>query len=534
MKRLIPVAVFLSVALASLVAARYAYVSADSAARIKFEATADEAQNRIASRIEVHLSLLRSTKGLFEISGGNVPRAAFRTYFEALDVDRDYAGLRGIGFLRLARNAEEVAAAELEIGRQHGVEARIYPDTTLPIRTPIVLYEPLDPANSTAIGYDMYTDADRRAAISATLASDQPEATGLLQLGQNTGGATFPGFLVFQRLDDLDLPSASGAPETSSGGVLYVSYRSGDLFNAALARTPILPVNVEIRDGASETANLVFRSESPPAEDSDYVARREIMLANTTWTAVFRPTSAFTPPTSPAAPWLLGLGGLLLASAMALVVRYQARAYEAVAALQSTTERSLLEKDLMLQEMKHRIKNSIARVLAIARQTASGAANVEEFSGSFSSRLQAMAASQDMLTRSRWQKADVGELLRTELQQVFGNEVPAEMLSGPRVLLDESTTQALGLTFHELATNAMKYGDVARLNVSWTVNRATMPRRLIIVWKERAENVVPPAKTGFGTRLIDMNITRELGGRIARDYAADGLTATIDIPLGRQ
>ena len=77
-----------------------------------------------------------------------------------------------------------------------------------------------------------------------------------------------------------------------------------------------------------------------------------------------------------------------------------------------------------------------------------------------------------MLTRSRWQKADLGELLRIELEQVFGKELPDGMLSGPKVLLRETTTQALGLTFHELATNALKYGEAGnsseRSRSSWT------------------------------------------------------------------
>src|SRR5690606_11186807 len=127
-------------------------------------------------------------------------------------------------------------------------------------------------------------------------------------------------------------------------------------------------------------------------------------------------------------PVLLGLFGLLLAAAVALVQRYQGRAYDAVSKLQQASETSLQEKDLMLQEMKHRIKNSIARVLAIARQTAGGATDIDEFSKSFSERLQAMAASQDMLTRSRWQKADLGELLKIELAQAFGKELPDSML----------------------------------------------------------------------------------------------------------
>ena len=85
-----------------------------------------------------------------------------------------------------------------------------------------------------------------------------------------------------------------------------------------------------------------------------------------------------------------------------------------------------------------------------------------------------MAASQDMLTRSRWQKADLGELLRIELSQAFGKELPDGMLSGPRVMLSETATQALGLTFHELATNALKYGEAGNsadaLKVRWSVS----------------------------------------------------------------
>jgi two-component sensor histidine kinase len=220
-----------------------------------------------------------------------------------------------------------------------------------------------------------------------------------------------------------------------------------------------------------------------------------------------------------------------------LVARYQERAYDAKSALHEATEKSLLEKDLILQEMKHRIKNSITRVLAIARQTASQATDVKEFSASFSARLQAMAASQDMLTRSRWQKADLGDLLRIELGQVFGKDLPAGVLSGPEVLLDETTTQALGLTFHELATNALKYGEagssVGALKVDWSVDEGRgRERTLVLNWREAGQKKLEaPAKTGFGTKLIDLNVTRELRGTIARDYQAEGLKVEIKIPL---
>ena len=233
---------------------------------------------------------------------------------------------------------------------------------------------------------------------------------------------------------------------------------------------------------------------------------------------------------------MLGLFGLLLASAIALVLRYQERAYEAATQLHETSEKSLLEKELMLQEMKHRIKNSITRVLAIARQTAAGSADMGEFTASFSARLQAMAASQDMLTRSRWQKADLGDLLRIELSQVFGKELPQGLLAGPEVLLDETTTQALGLTFHELATNALKYGEAANsvdaVKIGWRLEGAGRHRMLALDWSETGRSELQaPAKTGFGTKLIDMNITRELRGTISRDFRPDGLKVAIRIPM---
>jgi two-component sensor histidine kinase len=83
-------------------------------------------------------------------------------------------------------------------------------------------------------------------------------------------------------------------------------------------------------------------------------------------------------------------------------------------------ERNLVARDLMLQEMKHRIKNSIARILAMARQTARRSPDLEAFSKSFTARLQAMANAQDMLTRSTWGRADLRALLLQELGQVFG------------------------------------------------------------------------------------------------------------------
>ncbi len=537
LKKLFPIIAFVAVALASLVMAGFAYFATQEAARIKFAATADDAVSRIESRIDLHLSLLRSTQALFDARGGVISSSEFKAFFDALDVDGNFAGLRGIGFLRLVKAGDE-EVAERAISRDHGFDRAIYPASAGPWRAPVVLFEPMDEAGRQAIGYDMMSDPARRVALDKAMKDDEQHASGLTMLGGQTGAAQkFPGFVVFVRLNVRTSPDAVDANGKTTAGFLFASFRAQQLFQAALSRTPLLPANIEVYDGSPDLERLLYRSETPPVSlfGDRLLVQRTMTVAGRQWTILFRPTSAFTPPSSRAIPVMLGLFGLLLAGAIALIARYQERAYDAVSELHEASEKNLVEKDLMLQEMKHRIKNSITRVLAIARQTASGATDVGEFSASFAARLQAMAASQDMLTRSRWQKADLGDLLRIELGQVFGKDLPDEILTGSQVLLDEKTTQALGLTFHELATNALKYGDanaIGALRIDWRLQGVGRDRKLALNWRETGQSALTaPAKSGFGTKLIDLNITRELRGTITRDFRPDGLKVAIAIPL---
>ena len=448
MKKYFPILAFAAVALASLAMAGFAYLAAEEATRIKFEATADDALNRIESRVGLHLSLLRETDAFMTARGGQVSGGEFKTYFDALQVDKNFEGLRALGLIGMARPGDE-ALLERAITERLGVEKPIYPPATDgEWRMPVLLVEPLDRVKLTGVGYDMFSDPLRREAILAAIETGEPRATGRVLLGQQAGSETAPGFLLFSTLE------RPGAPKGQPLGTVFAAFRTHELLKSALDKFPALPVHAEVFDGANDPANLLFRSDIAAA-DMDFTATRQLLVAGRPWTVEFRPTADFTRPSSPAIPVLLGLFGLMLAAAIALLQRYQARAYEAASTLQENAEKSLLEKDLMLQEMKHRIKNSITRVLAIARQTAAGAKDIGEFSESFSARLQAMAASQDMLTRSRWQKADLGELLRIELAQAFGKELPDGMLDwsqGPALRDDDAGARAdLSRTGHQRA-----------------------------------------------------------------------------------
>ena len=186
--------------------------------------------------------------------------------------------------------------------------------------------------------------------------------------------------------------------------------------------------------------------------------------------------------------------------------------------------------------MNHRIKNSITRVLAIARQTGRYAEDLDQFMTSYTARLGAMATAQEMLNQSARRRAEISDLLSAELGQVFGEDMENCQIEGPSIEVDEAAAQALGLTFHELATNALKYGAGGSgdgdISVTWERQGDT----IALVWRERSANsALPkePTRKGFGTRLIDMNIERELGGSIERRFEPEGLVVTITIPAIR-
>jgi two-component sensor histidine kinase len=191
---------------------------------------------------------------------------------------------------------------------------------------------------------------------------------------------------------------------------------------------------------------------------------------------------------------------------------------------------------MLLQEMKHRIKNYLTRVLAISNQTARVSADLDQYSAAFNSRIHAMSASQDLLTRSPEETALLRELLVGELRSIFADRDSRYRLEGEKIRLNAQQTQSLGLTFHELATNALKYGGLAKegnsLLVTWrSENREDEPY-LVIDWIERGKTAsTETPKGGFGSRLIQLSIVTELEGSFDQKFENGGYHATITIPL---
>jgi two-component sensor histidine kinase len=406
----------------------------------------------------------------------------------------------------------------------------VWPRSGEAIRTAIVMVEPIDARNRAALGFDMYTEKRRRAAMSRAINTGEVSATAPVTLVQEITSIKQPGFLVYVPIGD------DGRGRIT--GFAYAAFRAGNLHNAALT-DPRPPVEIQTRDANADQEAVLYASEnfSQSGESSRFSVERQIEIAGRTWTITLRDGAAFRDQDEAPYALITGVISLLLATALAAATRWQQQSVERARELNALAESSIKEKDLMLQEMKHRIKNSIARIMAMARQTAAASDSIEAFSESFNARLQSMSNAQDMLTRSHWQQTDLAELLKVELQQVYGSALEEAEISGPSVRLGGKQTQALGLTLHELATNSLKYGagavDGGRLVISWSLERNSQAgHELRFVWDERTgEKAEPPTRRGFGARLIEASVVGELGGSIDRDFHESGLTITLRFPV---
>nr|WP_321446337.1 CHASE domain-containing protein [uncultured Cohaesibacter sp.] len=472
---------------------------------------------------------------------GNVTREEFKTFVSGLEVDETYPGVLGIGFAKLIDRGQE-AAAQAEITRDYAGDRVIWPESDQERRTPIMLLEPLNPRNNAAIGFDMFQEPVRRAAMETAMLASEIVATAPVQLVQEMTSEKQAGFLayapVYAPATGFEVDNTRQTAPIK--GFVYSPIRAGDLFNAVLRQKPTLAIKVKAYDVEANAKPLfVAAGFDDERDDFSSIVTRKTKFAGRTWMLDIGIEKGTAWSLDQILPYFIAVSSVLFAMAVAYVIHAQLQALVSAHRQRALSERKMEDKELLLQEMKHRIKNSIARIMAISRQTLLHSKSLDEFSDSFNARLQAMANAQDALTQSHWQKADLFDLLAMELEQVLGRESFGDQISGPDIELNEEAAPALGLTFHELATNALKYSDVAdredALSVTWNVCESPNSRELQIRWVEMSKATVKaPTHKGFGTKLIDANILGVLSGTINRQYSENGLVIDISIPLPPQ
>ncbi len=196
---------------------------------------------------------------------------------------------------------------------------------------------------------------------------------------------------------------------------------------------------------------------------------------------------------------------------------------------------------MLIDELNHRVKNTLATVQSIVTQALRHPAEPAAIRQAIESRILALSRSHDLLTSSNWEGAGLHDLVDTALHpfEVVAGHAERFTIVGENVHLSPRTTLALAIAFHELATNAVKYGafsnEAGTIRIDWTVCAEETGSRVVIRWSERdGPKVTPPTGKGFGSWVLERGIAHELGGQVTLDYLTDGVVCTISIPISAE
>jgi len=210
--------------------------------------------------------------------------------------------------------------------------------------------------------------------------------------------------------------------------------------------------------------------------------------------------------------------------------------------IDSTSRRQeVVHLQFLLDELNHRTQNALATVLAIAAQTLRGVAD-KEVIAAFEGRILALSKAHGLLGRKDWDRVSLRDVI-DQILQPFGlndHRVSRFSVKGDEIPLQPKAALTLAMVFHELATNAAKYGALSndssgKIDITWQVELTPQGDRMRLRWQESGGPlVVPPTRKGFGSLLIEGGLAQELDGEVSIDYAPTGVVCQIVMPIPRK
>ena len=481
----------------------------------------DEQIDRVIERAEGHINenllMLDALQGLFKVTD-TVDRAAFKTFIKSIDPENKKHGLQGIGYAKAttAKTQDRIGA---ELKSRYEANINVWPSIAKGNGFPIVFLEPLDRRNYNALGYDMYSEPVRRIAMNRAIGSGKPAATDIVELVQEIDGPKQPGILVYLADYSKALPQEDGS--NIPRGFIYAPIRIADLMENIFRYELSEDYAIVVHSGGTNDP-VIFEHGKLKANAKSHL----IEIADKKWSIVASPPPLRWTQNPAFLVFLLGLIGSTLLMALVLTQHRRVNALSVLA--DERTERAV-EKELLLREMLHRIKNSFSRISALASLTARDATNISDYVTLFSARIQALSQSQHLLLEGGIGSVDLEQLILSELNCTgHSQESKRVKIAGPTVQLDDNSAQAIGLTIHELATNSVKYGALCNggtLSVRWTVNDNTVN----LEWNESGLDSSPDLSTaGFGSTLIRALIEHQLGGKLTQTTSNHAMTITIN------
>jgi two-component sensor histidine kinase len=210
----------------------------------------------------------------------------------------------------------------------------------------------------------------------------------------------------------------------------------------------------------------------------------------------------------------------------------------AINMLVDITDRKQAEnrQKVLIDELNHRVKNTLATVQSLASQTARHAENPRDFVDKFQARLMALARAHDLLTKRHWECAPLGSLAEEVLAPLAGAAQGQVTIEGPAIDLSPRAALSLTMALSELGVNAAKYGALSSaegtLSVRWHLQQELGATQLSLQWQERGGPLVtPPTRRGFGTRLMERCVETDLGGTFDLVFDPSGVCCRVVVPV---
>ncbi len=523
--RAVPLAIFLLVAAVTALSV----FAIERGENRRESAQLREAAQAIASAIErrgnAGSAYLRAGAALFA-TREEVPQSVFREFVNELRLDSDYRGAEGIGWARVL-NPLEIAAFEESMADQAPGAYRVYPR---PLFTggrvaPVTFLLPDTERSRRALGYDMYSEQVRRAAMEEAERAVRPIASGKVVLVQEGTGEA-PGFLIY-------MPVFEGFGENRTlRGFVYSPFNAQDFVESALELEPDSARNIRLYDEEPLEQRLLF--EMGPGTSTGRSVTELVTVANRSM--VLEVESARTESLTSLSMVTL-IFGLLVASLLMVLARLLTQQMiEDRLSLQWLQEQNSI-RDSLTRELNHRVKNSLANVLSIISLTRRRTERVEEFADGLEGRVRALSATHDLLTKSEWGTTPLRDILETELAPYAGDSGHVVEMAGPPVELAPNDALSFGLAVHELATNAAKYGALSVrdgvVSVSWGRVEEDKVR---VVWQEAGGPSVETcgkSSRGFGMDLIEKIVAHEFDHPVDIDFAPGGVRCVLIVPIRR-
>lgn len=220
------------------------------------------------------------------------------------------------------------------------------------------------------------------------------------------------------------------------------------------------------------------------------------------------------------------IGGALLLVGLAFAVR-----------MATAIARGETLHDLLIEELNHRVKNTLAILQSIATQTFRSASRAER--EKFEGRLGALAEAHNLLSQEKWQGSELEDVIARVLNPYLLNNPDRVRMFGPKVPLSPRLAVILSMILHEIATNAAKYGalsnDTGTVTLDWEITEENDGRKLRLIWTEAGgPHVTAPVQRGFGSRLIERSARDQLGGEATVDFLPRGVVCTVTSALDRE